>query len=158
MDKEQIVDFNRRISQSNRSELVVIMYDIFFAYTADAKMASEQGAHGDYKDAIHSAQAVLDRLMAALNFEYPVSRDLYKLYQFSKRELARALYENRLEGVLEAEKILKKLRASFVEVAAQDTSGPLMSNTQQVVAGMTYGRGSLTENFIGDGYNRGFLA
>ena len=29
MKKEQIVDFTRRISQANRSGLVVVMYDIF---------------------------------------------------------------------------------------------------------------------------------
>ena len=39
MKKEQIVDFTRRISQANRSGLVVVMYDIFFTYLDDARAA-----------------------------------------------------------------------------------------------------------------------
>lgn len=39
MKKEQIVDFTRRISQANRSGLVVVMYDIFFTYLNDARAA-----------------------------------------------------------------------------------------------------------------------
>ncbi|MFR8426319.1 MAG: hypothetical protein ACLVCH_00365 [Roseburia inulinivorans] len=37
MEKEQILDFTRRISQSNRSGLTVINYEIIFAYLDDAK-------------------------------------------------------------------------------------------------------------------------
>ena len=32
MKKEQIMDFTRRISQSNRGGLVIVIYDIFFAH------------------------------------------------------------------------------------------------------------------------------
>lgn len=158
MQKEQILDFNRRLSQCNRGELVVITYDIMFAYMKDAAEAMAESEHEALKTAIHKAQAALGRLIATLDFAYPISRDLYTLYQFCNRELSRALYENRPDGLCEAEKILKKLYGSFVEVAKQDTSGPFMENAQQVVAGMTYGRGELVENFIENGYNRGFLA
>ena len=51
--------------------------------------------------------------------------------------------------------MLKKLRKSFEDVAAQDDSEPLMSNTQDVYAGLTYGRGSLNEN-VNTVPNRGF--
>ena len=37
MKQEQKQDFTRRISQSNRSELIVVIYDIIFAYMEDAK-------------------------------------------------------------------------------------------------------------------------
>lgn len=158
MQKEQILDFNRRLSQCNRGELVVITYDIFFAYVKDAREGFARMDHDAVKTAIHKAQATLGRLIATLDFQYEIAGSLYALYQFSNRELSRALYENRPEGLEEAEKILKKLYIGFVEAARQDTSGPLMSNAQQVVAGMTYGRGELVENFTGSSYNRGFLA
>ena len=57
----------------------------------------------------------------------------------------------------EADVIMKKLRNSFETAAADDKSAPLMDNAQKVYAGMTYGRGRLTESFINDD-NRGFLA
>ena len=46
MKKEQIVDFTRRISQANRSGLVVVMYDIFFTYLDDARHDRAIISHG----------------------------------------------------------------------------------------------------------------
>ena len=67
------------------------------------------------------------------------------------------MYENRLDGLLEAKKILGRLHGSFIEVARQDTSSPIMQNTQQVYAGMTYGRASLNENYMDLDNQRGFF-
>ena len=108
------------------------------------------------KVAIRRAQNVLDELIHSLNFAYPLSKNLHSLYVFCKNQLARTMYENRLDGLMEAEKILRRLYGSFVEVARQDTSEPLMRNTQQVYAGMTYGRASLNENYMDDD-QRGFF-
>jgi flagellar protein FliS len=73
-----------------------------------------------------------------------------------KNLLAKAIYQNRLDGICEAEKILKNLYVGFTEAAKSDTSAPLMQNVQKVYAGMTYGRSSLNENLMNDN-NRGFL-
>jgi flagellar protein FliS len=43
------------------------------------------------------------------------------------------------------ERVVRGLMSSFQEVAKQDDSGPVMENTQQVYAGLTYGKGSLNE-------------
>jgi flagellar protein FliS len=59
---------------------------------------------------------------------------------------------------LDAERVMRGLYTSFEEVAKRDKSEPLMHNTQQVFAGMTYGRTSLNENLSEADSNRGFLA
>ena len=51
-------------------------------------------------------------------------------------------------------KLLGSLKESFEKLAAQDESGPAMSNTQSVYAGLTYGKGTLNESMSSD--NRGF--
>ena len=51
MKKEQIMDFTRRISQSNRGGLVIVIYDIFFAYMEDTKEAHDNGEWENYKTA-----------------------------------------------------------------------------------------------------------
>lgn len=158
MQKEQIGDFTRRLSLCNRGEMIVIIYDIYFAHIADAKSAFADGVHEQFKDAIHKAQRVLTRLIEDLNFTYAISMDLYRLYVYARNELSRALYENRMDGVEAADSVMKGLYTGFAEAAKQDDSAPLMQNTQQVYAGMTYGRGSLTENLAESNYNRGFLA
>lgn len=157
MQKEQIQDFTRRLSQCNRGEMIVIIYDIYFAYAEDAKRALAEDDNEAYKTAIRRAQNTLEELIHALNFAYPISRNLYALYVYSRNSLARALYEYRDDGILEAEKILKRLYAAFVQAAKEDTSEPLMSNTQQVYAGITYGKSDINENFMELDHQRGFF-
>lgn len=155
MDNELKQDFTRRLSQCNQGGMIVIIYDIFFAYTEDAKR-EWSGDHEAYKKAIRNAQRTLDELIQALDLSYELARTLRPLYVYCKEALARTLYENRLDGLEEAESIMKRLYESFVKVAELDTSEPIMSNTQQVYAGMTYGKTSLNENLINDNH-RGFF-
>lgn len=150
-------EFTRRLSQCNSGELIVIMYDIVFAYIDEAKDAYEQGLHEEYKAAIRKAQAAIDSLNHALDYKYDIAKNLHQLYIYSKNNLAKAIYQNRLDALEETERILKRLYTSFCEAAKTDSSGPLMSNTQQVYAGITYGRMDLNENCINDTH-RGFFA
>jgi len=102
------------------------------------------------------AQGGIDTLIHALNFKYDLARELHRLYVYTKNCLAKAIYQNKVDGIEEAERILKRLYSSFCEAAKSDTSGPLMRNTQQVYAGMTYGRTTLNENCFEDSH-RGFF-
>ena len=157
MDNSLKQDFPRRLSQCNSGGMIVIIYEIGFAYMHDVRTAYESGNHDEMKASIRKAQNVLDELMGSLNFAYEMSNNLYSLYMFCKNELARVLYENRLEGLEEAEKIMRRLYHSFAEAAKSDTSAPIMSNTQQIYAGMTYGRNQLNENDMNYDNQRGFF-
>lgn len=156
MDNRLKQEFTRRLSQCNNGEMIVIMYDIVFAYMEEAKDAHAADCYEEYKAAVKKAQGAIDTLIHALDFKYEIARNLHPLYVYSKNCLAKAIYQNRTDGITEAEKILKRLYASFCEAAKSDTSGPLMRNTQQVYAGMTYGRTTLNENCIDDNH-RGFF-
>ena len=52
---------------------------------------------------------------------------------------------------------MRKLYVSFEKVAENDTSAPIMKNTQQVYAGYTYGRDDVVENCQELNKSRGFL-
>jgi len=156
MDSSLKQEFTRRLSQCNRGELIVIMYDIGFAYMEEAKQAYDLGQYEAYKHAIKRTQDTLDTLIHGLDFKYGISKELHKLYVYAKTCLSKAIYQNRLDGLIEAEKILKRLYTSFCEAAKSDASGPIMQNTQQVYAGMTYGKNTLNENFYEDNH-RGFF-
>ena len=91
-----------------------------------------------------------------MDFSYDISRELHPLYVYCRNQLAKSRYQYSVEGIDEAEKILRRLYAAFCEAAKTDTSGPLMTNTQQVYAGMTYGKSDLNENCFEDNH-RGFF-
>ena len=149
-------EFTRRLSQCNSGEMIIIMYDIVFAYMEEAKQAHALNSYEEYKAAIRRSQGAIDTLIGALDFKYEIAKDLHKLYVYTKNCLAKAIYQNRTDGLEEAERILKRLYSSFSEAAKADTSGPIMRNTQQVYAGMTYGRTTLNENCFDDNH-RGFF-
>lgn len=157
MKKEQIVDFTRRISQCNRGELVVVMYDIFFVYMEDAREAFAAQEWEAYKDALRKASRTIDELISALNFSYELAGNLYSIYVFCKDSLAKSMYKRDTTDMEYAVRLMKKLYDGFVQVAAQDMSAPLMKNTQQVYAGYTYGKDDLVETCQDANTSRGFL-
>ena len=97
-------------------------------------------------------------MMETLNFEYEIAKELYPVYRFCRDELAMALVKNDISRVENAEKILKNLYGAFEEVSKEDHSRPLMENSEKVIAGMTYQKNNLTENYEIGNESRGFLA
>ena len=158
MDAEKKQEFTRRISQSNRSGLVVIMYEILEEYLTDAEKAHEEGKYEEFKEAIHHGDRVLLELSEILNFTYGLATQLYALYNFSRRALMMSIVKNDTQGILDTRRVLAPLHTAFEKVAEGDTSEPLMHNTQQVYAGMTYGKENLTESFQELDTSRGFFA
>ena len=158
MTDEKKKEFTRRLAQCNSSEMIVIQYDIFFTYLDDALAAFETGGE-PFKQAIRHADAVLKRLQDSLNFKYELAGQLYPLYNYSRRQLALAQATHKKKPISNASNVMKKLYDAFSQIAAEDTSEPVMHNTQTVYAGYTYGKNSLNEEtFDGSASNRGFLA
>lgn len=67
------------------------------------------------------------------------------------------MYKRNMADMEDAKRLMEKLYDGFVHVAEQDTSAPLMKNTQQVYAGYTYGRDDLVETCQDSNTSRGFL-
>lgn len=158
MTQEKKQEFTRRLSCCNRGEMIVIMYDIFYEYLNEAIESQEAGDYEKFKIAVRNSQQVIRRLMDDLDFTYPISEELYPIYQFVNRQLSMAVCKNALQEILDVKRIMKNLYDGFTEAAKQDTSEPLMQHSQHVVAGMTYQKGSLTETLQGSESSRGFLA
>lgn len=158
MTQEKKHEFTRRLSCCNRGEMIVIMYDILFTYLDDGIQAKEAGDYDEFKGNVSHAQQVISRLMDDLDFTYEIANSLYAEYQFVKQLLSMAVCKNTSQNLQDAKRVLRNLYDAFEEVSHQDTSEPLMANTQQVVAGMTYQKGSLTETLQDSDSSRGFLA
>ena len=158
MTQEKKQEFTRRLSCCNRGEMIVILYDSLFTYLDDAIAAKEQGTYEEFRESAGKAGQVVHRLMDDLDFTYPIASELYPAYQFVSKLLALAVCKNTADSLKDAKRVLKNLYDGFTEAAKQDSSGPLMQHTQQVVAGMTYQKGSLTETLQGSESSRGFFA
>ncbi len=158
MNKEDVMGYTNRVVHANKSELIVILYDIVLQ---DVKEARDNLAITEIKEfqkcCDHSLKAV-NELMVSLDFQYEISEQLFRLYTYVKELIAKVKTKKEDVLLVEAYNIMEKLRSSFVQVASQDKSEAVMQNTEQVYAGLTYSKGNLNESLLENASKRGFRA
>ena len=158
MTRELKQQYTLRISQANKTQMVVILYEMLLIYVEEAMQAHEQGDKTGFKEGIRKARGCVKELMESLHFEYEPARNLLQLYLYVSQELTRADIYSRTEELEHVKQVIEKLHGAYAEISVQDTSDPVMANTQTVYAGLTYGKNTLTENLADQGSSRGFRA
>lgn len=158
MNKESMTMFTRKIANSNGCGLIVVLFEIYFAYEKDALQALELDDEKEYLHALRQCSQVMRHLKDSLDFSYEISYQLYPLYQFVEETLAKAMYRKKKADIENASKVVKPLWESFEEIAKVDTSAPLMKNTQEVTVGLTYSKNNLNEAYTKEESSRGFWA
>ena len=156
MTKELKQEYTLRITQANKTQLITILYEMVLLYIDEAEEALDADNRMEYKSAIRKIRGCMNELTASLNFDYELAQNLLQLYLYVNRELVKASSHNDRENLEHVRKVIDQLHKAYVEIESQDTSGPVMGNTQTVYAGLTYGRNTLTENIADPSANRGF--
>ncbi len=156
MTKERVQEYTLKITNASATGIIVILYDLAIEYITAAKTAFEKNDHADVKQQCASAGRVLGDLIASLDFQYEIAFPLFRLYEYASKEVSMAVVKNDASMLDEPLKIMSELRETFEELAKKDTSGPVMSNTQTVYAGLTYGKGTLNESTSLASENRGY--
>lgn len=158
MTTETKQTFTRRITQANRTQLVVIVYEMLLVYLEDAVKAYKEDKKEEFKENLRMARECIGQMRTSLNFDYELSKSLFALYCFADRELAKDIYSHKTENLDVIRMIFTKLHDAYYVVSAKDESGPLMDNIQTVYAGLTYTKSDLNENFFNYDTKRGYLA
>lgn len=156
MTAEQKKEFTRKISQANTAEMIVILYDITLVYVTDALLFMEKNDMANAKIQADFAKRCIEEMIHNLHFEYELAKNLHQIYLSMKKSLREAIMDNNKEQLISVKNNLQKLREAYAQIVSQDDSAPVMSHTQTVVAGLTYGRHSLNENLSDIGSDRGF--
>ena len=91
MEKEKLQEFAVRVSQANRSELVVIIYEAALASIAEGKKQLEAGEISAARKEIDRARGMIDELMRSLDMQYTISHYLRQLYIYSYHELCQGI-------------------------------------------------------------------
>ncbi len=156
MDKELIQNYTLKISQANKSGIIVILYELADIYIADALAAFEKKDMVSFKGNCGYAGRCVADLLEALDFSYELAYPLMRLYIFINKQISLAAIKKDPAGLLQARRLMGELKEAFVEVAGQDHSAPVMQNSQAVYAGLTYGKSQLNENLSDEGTLRGF--
>lgn len=159
MNKEAVRAFATRVTMASRSELIVILYEMILTEIMEAREAYENDDLAAFDKELKNAQKYVNELIIPLDYHYKVSYDLASLYLYVNKRIITAIARRKPETLNSAESVMKKLLVGFEGVSKEDKTGSMMRNTQQLYAGLTYGRGTLNETYIDSGYkNRGFTA
>lgn len=139
MTKEQINEFSMRISQSNKTEIVVITYEIIINYLDSAKKSINNNID-DFVFNVKKARQFLNQLSTALDFRYELSVELMNLYMYANECLIKSEMKRQDIHLSTVRDMMCKLKGAFEEISRQDISGPAMQGGEKVYEGLTYGR------------------
>lgn len=159
MTKEQINEFTYRITNANSGQMVVVLYDMELAYIEEALTLEEDKEAFVLK--VRQAQKVHQELMNTLSYEEDAKTalDVMALYLFVNKKLVESVVKRKSVDLDSAIRVLENLRVGFEAHAELDHSKPLMQNSHQVYAGLTYGKGYLNESYdVMAQQSRGFKA
>ncbi|MCH4192516.1 MAG: flagellar protein FliS [Butyrivibrio sp.] len=158
MTQEQKQDYTRKITQANKTQLITILYEMVLDYLKDAREAYDMTDVAEYDLQLTHAQNCIDELIHSLDLQYEIARNLLQLYLYSKRELIAATARQDKEYIRHAETVFEGLHKTYQQLEKMDTDLPVLTNTQTVYAGLTYGRSDLNESVADPVMNRGFQA
>lgn len=154
-----IQGFTARVTQASRSELIVILYEMALAEIEEAEKDYNAGDIELFVKGLKKSQKYINELIVTLDYNYAVSLDLLSLYLYVNKRIITAIIKKKPDALESAVSVLKKLLVGFEGVSKADKSGPVMRNTHQIYAGLTYGKGKLNEIDINpNNGSRGFIA
>lgn len=157
MTDEQKKQFSLRISQSNRTEVVVISYEIVLNYIESARECFRAEQIDDMIVNLKNAKSFVNNLVSSLDLKYGISYDLLNLYRYSNKIISSCIIKKSVDGLATVEKIMKNLMESFAIVATQDTRGSAIEGSSKVIAGLTYGNNSKLNEVCYSFDKKGFL-
>lgn len=158
MTKEQIKEFTLRTTNSNHSGLILVLFDVVKVYISDSIIAYDAGETEAYLKNIRLAKKSHNELMSCINPRDDLGRRVLEIFRFIYGKLATSEAKRTPDDLDRCLGMLDNLRVGFEKLHSIDDEGPVMKNTHQVYAGLTYGKGTLSESTLGDTYNRGFKA
>lgn len=158
MTDEQKQQFTRRITNANKTEMIVILLEMVLTYTEDAKKALENQDKELLVKEISRAKNCLKELQNSVNLENDLAMNYFEIYLFLRRELSRAAVAGNKAALDNVCSIVGEIHETYQKMSKADTSRPIMENAQTVYAGLTYGKNSLNESLAGQDIDRGFRA
>ncbi len=157
MTKEAVTTYTMQITQANSSKLLCIAYSIWLDFAHDVTTYYEKQDFDAYKQSLKKLQKVNQEIINMLSRENAVAQDVKTIHFFANRKIVDSILKKEPVELDRLIVMMEKLKLAFEEISKQDFDEPLMQNTQQVYAGLTYGRGTLNESMDPMGQsNRGY--
>ncbi len=158
MTREQIQEFTLRTTNSNHSGLVLVLFDVVKVYIKDALASYENQEMEVYYKNITLAKKAHNELMSCINPKDSVGKKVLRIFRFIYEKLIASELKRQPNDLDRCVLMLDNLQIGFEHLHQIDDEAPVMKNSHQVYAGLTYGKGVLNESIEGNHSSRGFKA
>lgn len=150
-------DYVARIANATQLQLVIINYEIIMDYLNAAKNSTDNKADIDFN--LDKARQFLNELRVSLDMEYTVSKYLMSLYLYVDQQIAYCQFNYNTNHIDESVKVLSNLLEGWKTIENdEEDKTPLMENTEQLYAGLTYGKDGNLNEYVDLKADRGFKA
>lgn len=109
------------VNTMTRGEMLILLYDELSKRLTRAKFALENHEDVLFTQSVNRSKEIVNYLSETLNFKYPVSRDLKRMYDFFLFELARLEAGKRVDVIADLQSLIKELRDAF-DQASRNTN------------------------------------
>ncbi|PKM49674.1 MAG: hypothetical protein CVV02_15105 [Firmicutes bacterium HGW-Firmicutes-7] len=159
MNDTMVKDFQNKIVNAGKADLLLINYEMLFVTLDEAIQAIDGEQEGAFNKAMSQANRLLRELSDNLDFNYDISKDLMAIYIFVSKQLIDASIIFSKDPIISAKNVLNTLYTGWLKASeTEDKQKPMIANGQKVYAGLTYGKGSLNEMVYDSTSSRGFRA
>lgn len=154
-----VEDYVARIANASPLDLVIINYEIILDYINASRNSFDEPEDFDFN--ITKAKQFLNELRVSLDMQYEIAKHLMSLYHYVDQELCYCQFNKNIAHLDEATKILTQLLEGWTTVSEmnmEQDNTPVMGNTEQLYAGLTYGKDGRLQEYVETDNKRGFKA
>lgn len=145
MTKKELQEYAIRVTQSSKTGLVVITYEIITSYLDTAKKVYDKENIKEFVYNINKAKQFVNELSSCLDFKYKISLELLEIYLYINRVLVASVIKKDADQIDRIIGIINKLKSAFGKISEEEKPGTVMENTEKIYAGLTYSKGKLNE-------------
>ncbi len=157
MEKLTIEDYVARIANATPLQLVIITYELIDKYIDDATDCIDNKKMFEFN--LEKARAFLDDLKNSLDMSFKISGNLMSLYNYVGQQISYYMFDRNTEHVTEIKKVMDELLDGWKTIESQESDKtPVMENTQQLYAGLTYDKSGRLSEYVETDVKRGFKA
>lgn len=103
-------------------EMLLLLYDELLKRLTLAELYLDKEKFDEFEKQVTRSEEIIRYLKETLDFQYPISRELYQMYDFFLVELSRAHAARKKELLMEVRRLAQELREAFGE-AEKKVSG-----------------------------------
>lgn len=104
------------VTTASPGELTLMLYNGCLKFLNKAKLAIQDKNIQDKNTNLLKAQAIISELMATLNLDIEVSKNMLALYEYMNRRLVEANIQNDISIIEEVEGLVTEFRDTWKEV------------------------------------------